>query len=323
LLVVYDYPFVLATSLRRSWILVVQHLRNRNHSSGLAKDLIAPPVNTCGMRRRSLRALVALLVGIVHAAVVLGVALHYGYDVGPSAYSVEGVLWRYGGLVALGALAAWLALEARLVVPLVLVSLLAGLALHAELTPPDPVFRDVAELEPSIDEPTGFTVVENGLYLVKYLSAWYVWTAGAALAGMWEYLVRSRRGWLPAPTRKWAVAATLRTGVLVAAGAGAIHAAASLGFGFTRGIDAPPLLWLWMGVGGVLLMAAPAYLLVRRDLVTPMGVAVLMLVNSVHSQQYAGPGDPHALYLWGWFVFLGIALLPGGIEYGIRRLRLR
>jgi hypothetical protein len=280
-------------------------------------------VNTFDMRRRSRRALVALLVGIAHAAVVLGVALRYGYEVGPSAYSVEGVLWRYGGLVALGALAAWLALELHLVVPLVLVSLLAGLALHAELTPPDPVFRDVAELEPSIDEPTGFTVVENGLYLVKYLSAWYVWTAGAALAGMWEYLVRSRREWFPAPPQRWAVPSTVRTAALVAAGTGAIHAAASLGFGFTRGINAPPLLWLWMGVGGILLLAVPAYLLVRHDLVTPMGVAVLMLVNSVYSQQYAGPGDPHALYLWAWVVFLGIALLPGGIEYGIRRLRSR
>ncbi|NHN41766.1 hypothetical protein G9C85_09000 [Halorubellus sp. JP-L1] len=273
------------------------------------------------MRRPVLSAVVALLVGIAHAAVVLGVALEYGYDVGPAAYPVAGVLWRYGGLVALGTFAAWLALDARLVTPVVLVGALAGIALHAELTPPAPVFRDVAELEPSIDEPTGITVVENGLHLVKYLSAWYVWTAGAALVGGWESIVRSRVAWLKAPARAWNPPATTRSALLVAGAAGAVHAAASLGFGFVQGLNASLPLWLWMGVGAVLLLGVPAYLLVRRDLATPTVVAALFFVNSVHSQQYGGPGDPHALYLAAWFVFLGIALLPGGVEYGIRRLR--
>lgn len=275
------------------------------------------------MRRPTLHALVALLVGIAHAALVLGVALRYGYDVGPSAYPVWGVVWRYGGLIALGALPAWLALEFRLLAPLVLVGALAGLALHAELTPPDPVFRDVAELEPGVDGPTGYTVIENGLYLVKYLSAWYVWTAGAVLAGLWESVVRNRFEWLPAPTHRWSVPSTTRSALLVAGTVGAIHAAAALGFGFARGLSAPSLAWVWMAIGAVLTLAVPAYLLARYDLATPMAVAVVFFVNSVRSQQYAGPGDPHALYLWAWFVFLGIALVPGLIEFGIRRLRSR
>lgn len=275
------------------------------------------------MRRPARHALVALLVGIGHAAVVLGVALEYGYDVGPAAYSVGGVLWRYGGLVVLGALPAWLALDARLVTPALLVGVLAGLALYAELTPPPPVFRDIAELEPGVDEPTGITVVENGLSLVKYLRAWYVWTASAALLGFWEAVVRTRFQWLRAPARVCDPPSTTRSALLVAAAVGVIHAAASLGFGLDLGLNASLATWLWMGVGAVLLLALPAVLLVRRDLATPMAVATLFLVNSVHSQQYAGPGDPHALYLGAWFVFLGIALLPGGVEYGIRRFRSR
>jgi hypothetical protein len=273
------------------------------------------------MRRRVLHVLIALLVGIGHAAVVLGVALGYGYDVGPAAYSVGGVLWRYGGLVLLGALPAWLALDARILTPAVLVGVLAGLALNAEHTPPAPVLRDVAELEPSVDGPTGITVVENGLHLVKYLRAWYVWTASAALFGFWESVVRNRFQWLRAPACAWNPPSTTRSALLVAGTAGVVHAAASLGFGFVQGLNASLPVWLWMGVGGVVLLAVPAYLLVRHDLATPMAAATLFLVNSVHSQQYAGPGDPHALYLSAWFVFLGIALLPGGVEYGIRRFR--
>lgn len=275
------------------------------------------------MRRPVRHALVALLVGVGHAAVVLGVALEYGYDVGPAAYSVGGVLWRYGGLVALGAVPAWLALDARLVTPALLVGALAGLALYAELTPPPPVFRDVAELEPSVDGPTGITVVENGLYLVKYLRAWYVWTASAALVGFWESVVRNRFRWLRPPARAWDPPSTTRSALLVAAAAGLVHAAASLGFGSVQGLNASLAMWVWMGVGGVLLLALPAVLLVRHDIATPMAVATLSLVNSVHSQQYAGPGDPHALYLGAWFVFLGVALVPGGVEYGIRRFRSR
>jgi hypothetical protein len=65
------------------------------------------------------------------------------------------------------------------------------------------------------------------------------------------------------------------------------------------------------------------YLLLADDLVWPTAVVTLLFVNSVHAQQYAGPGDPHALYAMGWFVFLGIALVPGAIECALRRVRTR
>lgn len=272
------------------------------------------------MARRTVTPALALLAGVVHAALVVGVALEYGYDVGPSAYPVHGVVWRYGGLVLLGALPVWLALEDGLVLPLALVAVLAGLAFHAELTPPAPTFHDVADLERSVDGPTGITVVENGLHLVKYASAWYAWAAGAGLLGLWEHAVRSRRKWLPAPTTGLRVPSDARGAVALAGAAGLVHALASLGFAWGRGIADGPLVVLWLVAGGVLLLGVPVYLLAHHGLVWPTAVATLLFLNSIRSQQYAGAGDPHALYAAGWFVFLGVALVPGLLEYGLRRL---
>ncbi|WP_284010000.1 hypothetical protein [Haloarcula pelagica] len=270
------------------------------------------------MRRPSLPLLVALLVGLIHAVAVIGVQLRYGYDVGPAASPLHVTLWRYGGLVVLGAVQVWLALRYRLVTPLALVAVLAAVAFHAELTPPDPVFRDVAELEPSVEGPTGITVVENGLHLAKYAGPWYVWTVAAGLVGLWEAVVRRRRGWVP---DSGVPSATLATNPrLVAVVAGLAHALASVAYAWGWGMSGTPVGAGWALVGGVAVVGVPVSLLLTADVVWPTLVATLLFVNSVHAQQYAGPGDPHALYAGGWFVFLAVALLPGAFEYGLRRV---
>lgn len=269
------------------------------------------------MRRHALRAVVAIGGGLVHAGLVLGVALRFGYDVGPAAYPPHILVWQYGGLVVLGAVPIWLALEDRLFLPIVLITVLAGAAFYAELTPPGPTFRDVAELEPSVDGPTGITVVENGLHLVKYAGPWYVWTIGAGLLGAAEHAVRARSQWLPAPGLELP-----RTGSAVQAGLlglaiGVVHAGASVGYARRWGIGTDSLTVSWMLVGGTLMVGVPVYLLVRHGLVVPTAIAAILFVNSVHSQQYAGPGDPHGLYAGAWFVFFGLALLSGLIELGV------
>ncbi|WP_324758886.1 hypothetical protein [Haloarcula montana] len=270
------------------------------------------------MRRPSLPLVVALLVGLVHAIAVVGVQLRYGYEVGPAAYPLHMTLWRYGGLVVLGAVPVWLALRYRLVTPLVLVAALAALAFQAELTPPDPVFRDVAELEPGVDGPTGITVVENGLHLAKYAGPWYVWTVGAGLLGLWEAVVRQRHEWLP-DSPAWMGALVANKWPVVAV-SGVAHALASVAYAWGWGMSGTPLGAIWAFVGGVAMVGIPVYYLLAEDVVWPTFVATVLFVNSVHSQQYAGPGDPHALYAVGWFFFLGIALLPGAAEYALRRV---
>ena len=272
------------------------------------------------MRRPALPLVVALLVGLLHAVAVVGVQLRYGYDVGPAAYPLYMTLWRYGGLVVLGAVPGWLALRYRLLTPLALVAVLAALAFHAELTPPGPVFRDIAELEPSVKGPTGITVVENGLHLAKYAGPWYVWTVAAGVVGLWETVVR-RRGWLPDSGVPVSVLAG--NARLVAATAGLGHALASVGYAWGWGMSGTPIGAVWAFAGGVVMVGVPVYLLLAEDLVWPTLVAALLFVNSVHAQQYAGPGDPHALYAVGWFVFLALALLPGAAEYGLRLARRR
>ncbi|WP_436343144.1 hypothetical protein [Natronorubrum sp. FCH18a] len=265
----------------------------------------------------------ALIVGIVHAGLVLGVALRYGYDVGPAAYPPHIVVWRYGGLVVLGALPVWLVLEDRLLLPIALITVLAGLAFYAELTPPEPTFRDVADLEPSVDRPTGITVIEDGLHLVKYASQWYVWTVGAGLLGGVEHMVRARSRWLPAPGWEFHISGSSRQAVLVGLVAGVMHAAASVAYAWRWGVGDDLVMVIWMLVGGILMVGVPAYLLVRHRLVVPLTVAAVLFVNSVYSQQYAGPGDPHALYAGAWFIFLGITLLTGVLEYAVYTVRVQ
>jgi len=66
---------------------------------------------------REVRLTVSVLLGVVHAGVLLLVATRLGYPVGPSDYSLVGIGWRYGGLVVVAAVPVWLALRYTLVTP--------------------------------------------------------------------------------------------------------------------------------------------------------------------------------------------------------------
>ncbi|TYT62940.1 hypothetical protein [Natrialba swarupiae] len=273
------------------------------------------------MQRRALHAAIAVAVGIAHAALVVGVAIRLGYGVGPTLAAPLESAVRYGGLIALGAVPIWLALEDRLVVPVLVVGLLAGLALYWELTPPAPTFQDVAEIEPAIDEPTGHTVVSDGLYLTRYVSAWYAWLVGTAVVGFWEHVVRTRSTWLPDPAWDVPVPTDRRTAGVLAVSVGIVHAFASVRFATGWGMTDSAATITWAAIGGVVVLAVPVYLLVRHELSLPTAVTIGLFVNSVHSQQHvSGPGDPYVLYVGMWVVVLGIALFVGALEYGVGRL---
>jgi hypothetical protein len=274
--------------------------------------------------RRSL--LISLFVGAAHAVGLLSVAHGLGYAVGPAAYSVVGAGWRYGGLVVVATLPVWVALRYRLVAPFAGLVATTGYVLGVELTPPGPTFRDVAELE-RLTEPTGITVVENGLYIVRYMTNASVWTVCFLFVGLFEYVVRTTRDWLPgvrAPPPWLSVPASRRRAATVAATGGLVHAvamvwlAARLGVTASGGLDS--VLYLFGAVGMWILAAVPLYLLVRYVLVAPAGLLSVFVLLDARAEFTASVDDPHALYFGGWFFFLGILLVAGSVEYALRRL---
>jgi len=272
------------------------------------------------------RIVVSLLVGVAHATLVLTVALHLGYDVAPSAYSPLGVGWRYGGLVVVAAVPAWLALRARLLSPLFALLLTTGYVLWMELTPPGPTFRDVAELE-RLAEPTGITVVENGLYAVHYTVDATVWTLGFCLLGLVEYAARTEWAWLPDVSVPWpSFPLSKRRARAFAAVGGLLHAGVMLWFGLRLGVTMTGgfhrLFYAVSTVGLWLLAAVPLYLLARHRLLAPTTLLTAFVLFDARSELSTSVEGPHALYVGGWFVFLGVALVAGAVEYGARRLRL-
>jgi hypothetical protein len=272
---------------------------------------------------------VALAVGVIHATVLLAVALHFGYSVGPAAYSPLGVGWRYGGLVVVATLPVWLALRYRLVTPLVALVLTTGYVLGTELAPPGPTFRDVAELE-RLAEPTGITVVEDGLYVVRYMRNASVWTVGLLFLGLVEYV--SRTTWHALPTVReevsWvSVPASRRRAATVATAGGLVHAAVMVWFAARLGVTisggAVWPLFLFGAVGMWVLAAVPLYLLVRRRLVVPAALLTAFVLLDARAEFTAGVESPHALYFGGWFLYLGVLLVAGAVEYGLRRVGIR
>jgi hypothetical protein len=268
----------------------------------------------------------ALLVGLLHAAGLLLVALELGYSVGPSEYSVVGLGWRYGGLVVVAAVPVWLALRYRLVAPLVALTVTTGYVLGMELTPPGPTFRDVAELE-RLAEPTGIVVVENGLYVVRYMINASVWTVGFLFVGLVEYAVRTTWDRLPdvsIPISWLSIPASRRRAAIIAAAGGFLHAAvmvwfaARLGVTVSGGVEV--LLYLVSSLGMWVLAAVPLYLLVRHRLLAPATLLALFVLVDVRAEFTTSVDDPHALYFGGWFVFLGVLLLAAGLEYGLRQV---
>jgi hypothetical protein len=226
----------------------------------------------------------SLLVSSLHAAVLLGVAIALGYTIGPMEYAVVGLAWRYGGLLVLAALPVWLALRCYLFTPLFGLVLTSGYVLGMELTPPGPTFHDIAEFE-RLAEPTGITVVEDGLHIVRYMTNASVWTVGFLFAGVVEYTARTMWEWLPpapSPPPAGVIPASRRKTALVAAVGGSLHAivmvcfAARLGVSISGGLKVG--LYLFGGVGTWLLAAIPLYLLVRHRLVVPASLLMLFVL---------------------------------------------
>ncbi|MFC6942555.1 hypothetical protein ACFQE8_21745 [Salinirubellus sp. GCM10025818] len=268
----------------------------------------------------------SLLVGTLHAGCLLLVALDLGYSVGPSNYSVLGLSWRYGGLVVVAAVPVWLVLRYRLVAPLVALIVTTGYVLGMELTPPGPTFRDVAELE-RLAEPTGIIVVENGLYIVRYMINASVWTVGFLFVGLLEYATRTRWERLPDVSRpiSWlSIPAHKRRAAGIAAIGGLLHATVMVWFAYRLGVTMSSgfevLLYLYGAVGMWLLAAIPLYLLVRHRLLAPATLLTMFVLRDVQAEFAANPDDPHAFYIGAWFVFLGLVLVVGGIEYVLRRI---
>ena len=273
--------------------------------------------------------LLSLLAGVVHAAVLVGVALGLGYTVGPTAYTPLGVVWRYGGLVVVAALPTWLALRYRLVLPFLALNVTTGYVLGVELSPPGPTFRDLAELE-RLAEPTGIVVVEDGLYVVRYMVDASVWAVGFLLTGLVEHVVRTTWPLLPAvrgPSRWLSVPASRRRAAVVATAGGTLHALVMTWFAHRLGMTVSDgelwtlaLLYLYGTVGMWLLAAVPVYLLVRHRLVGPAAGLALFVLQDVNTEFSASVDSPHALYFGAWFVFLSLLLVVAGVEYGLRRL---
>ncbi len=269
---------------------------------------------------------VSLLLGVVHAAVLVLAALDLGYAVGPGEYSVVGMGWRYGGLVVVAAVPVWLVLRYTLVTPACALLLTTGYVLGMEFLAPGPTFRDVAELE-RLAEPTGVTVVENGLYVVRYMVHASVWTVGFLFLALVEYVARLRWDWLPSiptPAAWLTVPAPRRRAASIAAACGLLHAvvmgwfAVRLGLTATGGLELP--LYLFGVVGMWVLAAVPTYLLVRRRFVSPSALLAVFVLLDTRTEFVADVESPHALYFGGWFVFLGLVLLAAGAELGLRRL---
>jgi hypothetical protein len=273
-------------------------------------------------------AVMSLSVGLVHAAALLLVATQLGYSVGTDDYSLVGMSWRYGGLVVVAAVPVWLALRYTLVTPLCALVLTTGYVLGMELSPPGPTFRDIAELE-RLSEPTGIIVVENGLYIVRYMINASVWTVGFVFLGLVEYVSRLDWEWLPSiPTPlQWVpIPASQRRAATIATAGGVLHAGVMVWFAVRLGVTATGgfelLLYSFSTIGMWVLAFVPLYLLTRHRLVSPAILLMVFVLNDARVDFFATVDDPHAFYFGAWFVFLGIILIAAGVELGLRRLTL-
>ena len=270
--------------------------------------------------------LLSLAAGFLHGAGLLLIALHLGYAIGPGEYSLIGMAWRYAGLVILAGLPTWLAIRHRIVLPLFVLLVTTGYVVGMELTPPGPTFRDVAKLE-RLDEPTGIMVVENGLYIVRYMVNASVWTVGFLLLGALEFTVRTTKDWLPEPSNPipWlSPPLSRRRAALFATAGGLIHAFVMVWFAVRLGVTVTNgLAWVlypFSALGMWLIAAVPLYLLVRRLLVLPTTLLSGFVLLDVFAEFSTSVEDPHVLYFGGWFVYLGILLTAGLIENWGRKL---
>ena len=277
----------------------------------------------------SIRSILAsLLVGLVHAGTLIAVALTLGYSIGPAEYTILGMGWRYGGLVVVAVVPVWLVLRYRIIAPLVALILTTGYVFGMELTPPGPTFRDVAELE-RLAEPTGIIVVENGLYIVRYMLNASVWTVGFLFLGLIEYTVRT--GWkrlpaVPSPSPLITIPASREQALRIATVGGVLHAVVMLWFTLRLGLTVSGefgwLIYISSTLGMWILAAVPLYLLVRHLVVGPATALSAFILLNIQAEFTASPDDPHALYFGAWFLYLGLLLIVAGIEIWLRQLQI-
>jgi hypothetical protein len=267
----------------------------------------------------------SLATGLVHASGLVAVALSLGYPIAPSQYSFGGLLWRYGGLVVVAAVPAWLAVRYGPVTPMIALVVTTAYVLGMELTPPGPTFRDVADVE-GLAEPTGITVVENGLYIVRYMINASIWTVGFLFLGLVEYAARTTWTRLPAvpgPVPWLSIPDSRRRAIAVAVTGGLLHAAVMVWYAVRLGVTisggfAWPF-YLFGAAGMWTLAALPLHLLVRRSLIAPAALLTSFILIDAGAAFTASVEGPHARYFGGWVFYLGILLAVAGIEYGLRR----
>lgn len=258
------------------------------------------------------------LVGVGHAAALLGLALVLGYPVGPDHYGPVGLLWRYGGLVLVAAVPTALLFRYGLVSPAAALAVTAGGVALLELSPPGPTFERLGTA----------LVVEDGLYVVRYMVNATVWLCGYLLVGLVEYAVRREHPRLPGvePVPWLPVPASRRRATSVASAVGLLHAVVMTWFAARLGVTVsgmPDWPLFLFGAGGMWVVAAvPAYLLLARRLVAPATLLAALVLWDARTELGASVEDAHALYFGGWFLVLALVLVAAGVEYALRRLSL-
>jgi hypothetical protein len=274
--------------------------------------------------QRSRVLLVALLVGVVHTAVVVGVVARLDYPVQTFEYLPGGVAGAAVGLVAVVAVPVFVLLRYRVVLP--------GLAAIVGVA--WPIYREFTTPAPEFSMLGGYTVVDGTRYVDAYVNGWYVWLFVFILLGLTEYVVRSDHEWLPPPARstrldQWArrkQLPALRLAAVVAVAHAATFLLLASNSGYVRGGFLPSPWYVGLGVAvwtllGLLLVGGlPVYLLGRTRLVAP-SVAFAWLVSAVGwAQLTPRPDDSLPVYFIGWLFFAGVLLVVGGAEYGLRRV---
>lgn len=242
----------------------------------------------------------AVLAGVVHAVVLVGVAVRLGYPMGPGSLSAAAALWRYGGLVLAAGLPAYLALRDGLLAPAGLAIGAAAYVVHAELSPPGPTFIPLQ----------GFLVVRDGLYVGDYATRWYAPLAAFLHAGLLEAVVRSDgdgglRSRVVHLVGQAGRRRVLAWTAVVAAGHGGVAVAYAAGGGTTD----PVALVLALPAAVVALLA------VRYGLVAPYVVFLVDVLRALHANAGVAGTDLSSV---GIGPLLAACLLAAGLEWLLR-----
>lgn len=249
----------------------------------------------------------ATIVGVVHAAVLVTVAVHLGYPFGPGKLTPTALAWHYGGLVVAAALPAYLALRYRLLAPAVLATATAAWVVHAELSPPGPTFLPLE----------GFLVVKDGLYVGGYATRWFAPTAAFLHAGAAEWAARrSYGGTTPVHDVRadWGGADGTRPGLAAVVVLAAAHGAIALAYGAGGG-SVDPVAVAMAGPAGLV-----GYMAVRHGLVIPYLVFIGNVLAALHANAGLAGTD---LTVVGAGPLVAVCLAAATVEGGLRSARRR